>query len=120
MVILDDEEPDPVDLKFGVPQCSVLEPKFYTIYVNALRKVMELYGSSIKYSDDIPIYLGFIFPPDVPDQFDALRIISSCAGDLINWFTFNLVKLNPAKSECLYFIPAELCRSTPTYSSTSW
>ena len=90
-VVIDGEESEPVDLEFGVPQGSVLGPKFYTIYVNALRKVVEPYGISIKqYSDDTTIYLEFTFPPDVPDQFDALRILSSCAGDLINWFTFNI------------------------------
>ncbi len=85
--------------------------------------MVEPYGISIKqYSDDTTIYLEFTFPPDVPDQFDALRILSSCAGDLINWFTFNLVKLNPAKSECLYFVPAELAdllQLIPLRSATS-
>jgi hypothetical protein len=31
-----------------------------------------------------------------------------CAGDLIDWFSYNLVKLNPQKSEFLYFAPSEL------------
>ena len=113
-VVIDGEESEPVDLEFGVPQGSVLGPKFYTIYVNALRKVLEPYGIRIKqYSDDTTIYLEFTFPPDVPDQFDALRILSSCAGDLINWSTFNFVKLNPAKSDFLYFAPAELADKLP-------
>ena len=83
-MVVDSGESESVDLEFGFPQGSVLGPKFYTIYVNALRKVVESYGISNKqYSDDTTIYL-FNFPPDVPDQFDAIRILSNCAGDLIN------------------------------------
>lgn len=104
----------PVTVKDGVPQGSVLGPKFYAAYVNTLRKVVEPYGITIKqYSDDTTIYLEFSFPPDIPDQLDALRILSSCAGDLINWSTFNLVKLNPAKSLFFYSAPSELADELP-------
>jgi hypothetical protein len=34
--------------------------------------------------------------------------LSKCAGDLIDWFSYNWVKLNPQKSEVLYFAPSEL------------
>ena len=69
----------------------------------------EEYGISIKqYSDDTAIYLEFGFSWDCLDQFDALRILSMCAGDLIDWFSYNWVKLNPQKSEVLYFAPSEL------------
>ena len=84
-------------------------PKLYSIYVNCLRLVAEGYGISIKqYSDDTAIHLKFVFSRDCLDQFDALRILSMCAGDLIDWFSYNWVKLNPQKSEVLYFAPYEL------------
>jgi len=71
--------------------------------------VAEEYGISIKqYSDDTAIYLEFGFSRNCLDQFDALRILSMCAGDLIDWFSYNWVKLNPQKSEVLYFAPSEL------------
>jgi len=111
---IDGVQSTPVKVRYGVPQGSVLGPKFYTVYVNNLRKLVEPYGITIKqFSDDTTIYLEFSFPPDVPDQFDALRILSSCAGNLINWSTFNMVKLNPAKSDFLYFAPAELADMLP-------
>ena len=104
-VIIDGVASEPVKVKYGVPQGSVLGPKLYSIYVNCLRLVAEEYGVSIKqYSDDIAIYLEFKFSRDCLDQFDALRILSMCAGDLIDWFSFNWVKLNPQKSEVLYFV----------------
>jgi len=113
-VIIDGVVSEPVKVRYGVPQGSVLVPKFYTAYVNSLRKVLEPYGIKIKqYSDDTTIYLEFTFPPDVPDQFYALRILSSCAGELINWSIFNFVKLNPAKSDFLYVAPAELADKLP-------
>jgi hypothetical protein len=71
--------------------------------------VAEEYGISIKqYSDDTAIYLEFGFSRNCLDQFDALRILSMCAGDLIDWFSYNWVILNPQKSEVLYFAPSEL------------
>ena len=75
-VIIDGVVSEPVKVRYGVPQGSVLGQTFYTAYVNSLRKVLEPYGIKIKqYSDDTTIYLEFTFPPDVPDQFDALRIL---------------------------------------------
>jgi hypothetical protein len=71
--------------------------------------VSEEYGISIKqYSDDTAIYLEFGFSRDCFDQFDALRNLSKYAGDLIDWFSYNWVKLNPQKSEVLFFAPSEL------------
>ena len=50
----------------------------------------ERYGFSIKqFFDDTAIYLEFGFSRDCLDQFDALRILSECAGDLIDCFSFN-------------------------------
>jgi hypothetical protein len=45
---------------------------------------------------------------DCLDQFNALRILSKCAGDLIDWFSYIWLKSNPPKSEVLYFAPSEL------------
>ena len=98
----------------GVPQGSVVGPELFIMYVNSLRKVAEQYGVSIhQFSDDTTIYLEFCFPPECPDLFDALRILSSCAGDLVDWFAYNWVKLNPPKSDCLYCAPAELADKLP-------
>jgi hypothetical protein len=41
---------------------------------------------------------------DCLDQFNALRILSKCAGDLIDWFSYIWLKSNPPKSE----VPSEL------------
>jgi len=113
-VIIGDSTSDPTELEDGVPQGSVLGPKFYSIYVNCLRKVAAAFGVSIQqFSDDTTVYLEFTFPPDCPDQLDALRILSMCTGDLIDWFTFNWVQLNSTKSDCLYCVPSELADKLP-------
>jgi hypothetical protein len=106
----------PVKILHGVPQGSVIGPKLYTMYVNALRKVADEHGIKIhQYSDDTTIYVAFKFPPAIPDQMDALRLLSLCAGDLIDWFAVSWVKLNPDKSDFLYFVPADLASKLPRF-----
>ena len=113
-VVIDGVTSKPVRVVRGVPQGSVVGPELFIMYVNSLRKVAEQYGVSIhQFSDDTTIYLEFCFPPECPDLFDALRILSSCAGDLVDWFAYNWVKLNPPKSDCLYCAPAELADKLP-------
>jgi hypothetical protein len=115
-VVIDGAFSHPVDVIYGVPQGSVIGPKLYTIYVNCLRKVAAVHGVKIhQYSDDTTVYLEFRFPPGIPDQMDALRILSCCAGDLADWFAFNWVRLNPDKSDFLYFAPFDLACLLPLF-----
>jgi hypothetical protein len=65
-----------------------------------------MYGKKKINSVDNAIYFKFGFSWDCLDQFDALRILSMCAGDLIDWFSYNWVKLNPQKRKVLYFAPS--------------
>jgi len=67
--------------------CLVVGPELFIMYVDSLPKVVEQYGVSIlQLSADTTIYLEFCFPLESPDLFDALHILSSCAGDLVDWF----------------------------------
>jgi hypothetical protein len=116
-VVIDGVLSHPVDVIYGVPQGSVIGPKLYNIYVNCLRKVAAVHGVKIQqYSDDTTVYLELRFPPGLPDQMDALRILSCCAGDLADWFAFNWVRLNPDKSDFLYFAPSEIASELPLFS----
>ena len=115
-VVIDGVFSHPVDVIYGVPQGSVIGPKLYTNYVNCLRKVAAVHGVKIQqYSDDTTVYLELRFPPGLPDQMDALRILSCCAGDLADSFAFNWVRLNPDKSDILYFTPSELASELPLF-----
>ncbi len=105
-----------ITLKHGVPQGSVIGPKLYIIYVNCLQQVVARYGIKIKqYSDDTTIYLEFSFPPEIPDLRTALDLLSSCAGDLLDWFTYNWVRPNPDKSEWMCFTASKLESSPPEF-----
>lgn len=61
-----------------------------------------------QFSNVTTVNLELSFPTDCPDQLDALRILSLCTCDLVDWFTFNWVLLNSTKNDCLYFVPTEL------------
>jgi len=120
-VEIDGTASESIKVEDGVIQGSLVGSKLFIMYVNAFRKVAEQYGVSIhKFSDHTTIYLEFSFPPECPDLFDALRILSSCTGDLIDWFAYNWVKLYPPKSDCVYCAPAELADKLPLNPNTRW
>ena len=94
----------------------MIGPELYTIYVNCHRKEGAVHGVKInQYSNDTTVYLEFRFPPGLPDQMDAHRILPNCAGDLADWLAFNWVRLNPDKSDFLYLAPSKLASELPLF-----
>lgn len=102
------------EIKYGVPQGSVIGPNLYVISVNFLLKIDTEWGIQVQqYSDDANNYSEFPFPPGLPDPLNALRMLSHGASDMMNWFAFNWVKVNPDKSDFLFFTPAGLADKLP-------
>ena len=100
-------ESDPVTLKQGMPQGSVLGLILYTLFTSPLGNLSRSRSSSRSYSID---YHGYAddtqnyhsFSPMIPgDEQLCLEELESCIQDVCIWMRTNLLRLNDYKMEFL-------------------
>ena len=86
------------DLKFGVPQGSVLGPLPFTLYTTPLSSmIFEHAIPHHLYADDSHLYVSFASG----DSAAALNGLQSCFASVQSWMSTNKLKLNPDKTEFL-------------------
>ena len=86
------------DLKFGVPQGSVLCPLIFTLHTTSLRiMICEHAIPHHLYADDSQLYVSFA-SGDSPASLNGLQ---SCLASVQSWMSTNKLKLNPDKTEFL-------------------
>ena len=95
---LDDCLSSKADLKFGVPQGSILGPLLFTRYTTPLRSMIcEHAISHHLYADDSQLYVSFASG----DSAAALNGLQSCLASVQSWMSTKRLKLNPDNTEFL-------------------
>ena len=102
---------DPLPLKYGVPQGSILGPVLFTIYVNDLLSV-PTYCKSACYVDDSKLYLSF----PSSDMSTAIHNLNADLEQVSRWCCQNSLLINPDKTKVLMIGTPQLLNKLPTAS----
>ena len=85
------------ELKWGVPQGSVLGPILFTLYTKPLGDLIRKHGVTPHfYADDSQIYVSM--KPTQPDIDLTFAQIEACIEEVRNWMLENKLKLNDDKT----------------------
>ena len=102
-----------LELRFGVPQGSILGPVLFTLYVNELLSIPN-HCQSMGYVDDTKLLLAL--PPN--QTADAVSMLNDDLREITKWCCRNSLLLNPDKTKLLVIGVPQLTKTLPTLSVT--
>ena len=88
-----------VDIKYGVPQGSVLGPIIFNICIDQISKIIRKHGINYHmYADDLQLYIEVKSIDDIPTTTRKLNI---CLDEIKTWYSENSLCINMNKTEAL-------------------
>lgn len=98
-------------VKIGVPQGSVLGPLLFQLYTADIQNIIQAHNLLAHvYADDNQVY--FHAAKSEIDKY--LDTLSACINDISNWMASNRLRLNPDKTEAIWFSSSRRVDSIPT------
>lgn len=99
-VIIDGNKSKMKELRYGVPQGSVLGPVLYLLYTSPIGDIIRRHRLNYHlYADDTQLYLSF--KPTPAELPSSIAKIEACVSEIDSWMVCNKLKLNRGKTELL-------------------
>ena len=98
----------PKEVAYGVPQCSILGPLLFTLYINDLHQFIRD-CLLVVYADDTQILLT----GDIDELEDLMRRAAIILKTAKAYFNSNGLLLNENKTECIFFGSREYISRIP-------
>ena len=99
-VSVDGVHSDKVQIKYGVPQGSVLGPILFSIYMTPLGDILRAHNSKFhQYADDQQLYTAF--KPTEANLISTVANVNRCLADVTSWMIQNFLQFNGDKTEIL-------------------
>ncbi len=113
-VCVDGVSSEKFELRYGLPQGSIMGPQQFLLYTTPIGKILRKYDVRFHfYADDIQLYTMFD-PRDHASIMCALSHISLCIDEVRLWMTTNFLKFNEDKTEFFIAIAEHLkCHLPP-------
>ena len=102
-----------LDLKYGIPQGSIVGPQQFSIYTIPIGAILRKHNLLFHiYADDIQLYTCFD-PKDHNSIITALSRMSACIDEVRLWMTVNRLKFNENKTEFFVAVAKHLKHLMP-------
>ena len=94
-----------ISVKQGVPQGTILSPVLFLIYVNEMRD-LRITSKTVQYADDTLVFTSNVYPQMAKQELEH------SLENLVHFFEYNHLQVNPKKTEFITFSKPSLAKRT--------